>query len=99
MKPPLKSDEIVDPDKRWPLEHIDDIISGLTDQQLLILRAITSGETNGRIASLLCRSEKSIEKYVDELFDALGLRNRVDAAVFYTVWSVENSKSMVSATR
>lgn len=80
-------EKLVDPTERWTPQQVADSVAGLSDQQLLVLRAIANGDTNGEIAFRLGRAEKTVEKTIYDLFRKLGFRSRIDAAVFYTLWA------------
>jgi DNA-binding NarL/FixJ family response regulator len=53
----------------------------LTEREILILRLLVSGKPNKEIAVELGVSEKTVEKYLGELFKKMGVATRVDAAV------------------
>jgi DNA-binding NarL/FixJ family response regulator len=53
----------------------------LSEREILILRLLVSGKPNKEIAVELGVSEKTVEKYLGELFKKLGVATRVDAAV------------------
>jgi len=54
----------------------------LTQRELEVLRLLVLGSTNQRIALELQISEKTIEKYMESILRKLGVRSRVEAAVF-----------------
>lgn len=74
------------PHSKWTWADLDSRISALSDQQLLTLAMIADGASNGEIADQLGVSNKTLEKQTPRLFDAIGVSNRIDAAVAYTVW-------------
>jgi DNA-binding NarL/FixJ family response regulator len=53
----------------------------LSEREILILRLLVSGKPNKEIAVELGVSEKTVEKYLGELFKKMGVATRVDAAV------------------
>lgn len=53
----------------------------LSEREILILRLLVSGKANKEIAVNLEISEKTVEKYLAELFKKLGVAARVEAAV------------------
>ncbi|MDL1897347.1 response regulator transcription factor [Anaerolineae bacterium CFX7] len=53
----------------------------LSEREILILRLLGSGKPNKEIAVELGNSEKTVEKYLAELFKKLGVATRVEAAV------------------
>jgi DNA-binding NarL/FixJ family response regulator len=54
----------------------------LTERERTILQLLVEGQTNQRIASALGISEKTVEKYLGDLFTKLKLASRVEAAVW-----------------
>ncbi len=53
----------------------------LTPREREILRLVAAGKSNKEIASVLHLSEKTVEKYLSELFAKLNVSSRVEAAV------------------
>lgn len=53
----------------------------LTDRQLELLREVARGHSNREIASLLHLSEGTVKQYLSSIFMALGVDNRVQAAI------------------
>jgi len=56
-------------------------LSGLTQLEIDVLRALTSGATNRQIGRQLHLSEKTVKNYVSSILNKLNLRNRTEAAV------------------
>jgi DNA-binding NarL/FixJ family response regulator len=54
---------------------------GLNEREIMILRHLVSGKSNKEIAVELELSEKTIEKYLGELFKKMEVATRVEAAV------------------
>lgn len=54
---------------------------GLSGRAIVILRLLVAGKLNKEIAMELGLSEKTIEKYLGELFKKMGVDTRVEAAV------------------
>lgn len=54
---------------------------GLTEREILILRYLVSGKANKEIAVEEGISEKTVEKYLGDLFKKMGVATRVAAAV------------------
>ncbi|VAW40664.1 hypothetical protein MNBD_CHLOROFLEXI01-3132 [hydrothermal vent metagenome] len=61
----------------------------LTDRQLDVLGLVTEGKTNREIGLVLNISEKTVEKYLCQIFKELDVSSRVEAAV----WAVRNCKA------
>lgn len=53
-----------------------------TRREMDVLRLVTEGKTNQNIAALLGVSEKTVEKYLYEIFNKLGVSSRTEAAVY-----------------
>jgi len=51
--------------------------------QMKTLKLLHAGKVNTEIAKELNRCTKSIESYTSAIYDTLGVRNRVGAAVLY----------------
>jgi DNA-binding NarL/FixJ family response regulator len=54
----------------------------LTPREKQVLRLVVEGKTNQNIAVALKISEKTVEKYIGEIFNKLGVSSRTEAAVF-----------------
>jgi DNA-binding NarL/FixJ family response regulator len=71
----------------WPREN--PAISGLTPRQLAVLRLIANGFNNAAIAEQLGLVEKSIETYINAIYQEMGLahepniNSRVSATLIY----------------
>ena len=55
---------------------------GLTRRELEILRAVVSGETNRTTANRLAISENTVKRHLTQIFDKVGVSNRLELAVF-----------------
>jgi len=60
-----------------------DLLNKLNVMQEKTLILLHSGKVNTEIAEILYRSTKTVESYTSEIYDILGVRNRVMAALFY----------------
>jgi DNA-binding NarL/FixJ family response regulator len=54
----------------------------LTDREKEVLKHVVEGKTNREIAYELEISEKTVEKHLNNVFEKLNVRSRVEAAVF-----------------
>lgn len=64
-------------------EHSDPL-SGLTDQERILLDLLGEGLTNKQIANRMFLAEKTVKNYVSRLLAKLGMQRRTQAAVFAT---------------
>ena len=55
---------------------------GLTPRQLQVLRLVAAGKTNKAIAKALFLSEKTIDRHVSNIFDALDIASRSAATAY-----------------
>lgn len=53
----------------------------LTEREMEVLRHVVDGQTNREIAYALDISEKTVEKHLNNIFEKLNVRSRVEAAV------------------
>src|ERR1700738_3232810 len=66
---------------RGAAEHSDPL-SGLTDQERVLLDLLGEGLTNKQIAARMCLVEKAVKYYVSRVLAKLGMERRTQAAVF-----------------
>lgn len=59
-----------------------DPLSGLTEQERVLLGLLAEGLTNKQIASRMFLAEKTVKNYVSRLLAKLGMERRTQAAVF-----------------
>ncbi len=59
-----------------------DPLSGLTDQERILLNLLGEGLTNKQIATQMFLAEKTVKNYVSRLLAKLGMERRTQAAVF-----------------
>jgi two-component system, NarL family, response regulator DevR len=57
-------------------------LSGLTDQEQILLGLLGEGLTNKQIAARMFLAEKTVKNYVSRLLGKLGMERRTQAAVF-----------------
>jgi DNA-binding NarL/FixJ family response regulator len=69
------------PDAPGP-RALPDELTGLTDRELTVLRAMATGATNAEIAAELFLSVATVKTHVARVLAKLGLRDRVQAVVF-----------------
>lgn len=60
----------------------DKDLSELTERELQVLRLVATGATNREIAEKLVVSEGTIKNHVSNILGRLGLRDRIQAAIF-----------------
>jgi two-component system response regulator DevR len=61
-----------------------DPLSGLTDQERVLLDLLGEGLTNKQIADRMFLAEKTVKNYVSRLLAKLGMQRRTQAAIFAT---------------
>ncbi len=66
---------------RYDADHSDPL-SGLSDQERVLLDLLGEGLTNKQIAARMFLAEKTIKNYVSRLLAKLGMERRTQAAVF-----------------
>jgi two-component system, NarL family, response regulator DevR len=66
---------------RGAAEHSDPL-SGLTEQERVLLDLLGEGLTNKQIAARMFLAEKTVKNYVSRLLAKLGMERRTQAAVF-----------------
>jgi two-component system, NarL family, response regulator DevR len=59
-----------------------DPLSGLSDQERVLLDLLGEGLTNKQIAARMFLAEKTVKNYVSRLLAKLGMERRTQAAVF-----------------
>jgi two-component system response regulator DevR len=59
-----------------------DPLSGLSDQERVLLNLLGEGLTNKQIAARMFLAEKTVKNYVSRLLAKLGMERRTQAAVF-----------------
>lgn len=68
--------------KRQSRTHVDVAPNDLTDRELEVLQLIATGATNREIAQELVVSEGTIKNHVSSILSRLGLRDRIQAAIY-----------------
>jgi DNA-binding NarL/FixJ family response regulator len=54
----------------------------LTTREVEILRLIAAGMSNREMAEALCRSERTIERHIENLYRKIGAHSKADATAF-----------------
>ncbi len=55
-------------------------LSGMTEEEMRLIHLVADGKSNSAIAKVMFWSETTVKRRVQELFDKLGVENRVQAA-------------------
>ncbi len=64
----------------------DNLNVQLTDKELVILKSLSNGLSNKQISDVMHVSVRTIEGYLSDLFDKIGVRSRTRAAI----WAINN---------
>ena len=59
-----------------------DILAGLSEREVEVLRLLASGRSNAEIAAELVLSVRTVEKHVANIYAKIGARGRADAATY-----------------
>jgi DNA-binding NarL/FixJ family response regulator len=54
----------------------------LTEREVAVLRHLAVGRSNREMAVILCRSERTIERHIENIYRKIAARNRADATAF-----------------
>ena len=81
---------------RGAAEHSDPL-SGLSDQERVLLDLLGEGLTNKQIAARMFLAEKTVKNYVSRLLAKLGMERRTQAAVFIQTGPIPPPPRGVSA--
>lgn len=60
----------------------EDAFRDLSDREMDVLIHLAKGKTNAQIAQLLNLSEKTVGNYIGNMFEKLGLKNRIELAAY-----------------
>ena len=60
----------------------EDAFRDLSDREMDVLVHLAKGKTNAKIGNLLNLSEKTVGNYVGNMFEKLGLKNRIELAAY-----------------
>ncbi len=55
---------------------------GLTPREMQVVAAITAGYSNREIAQKLCLSDQTVKHHITNIFDKVGMSNRVELSLF-----------------
>jgi DNA-binding CsgD family transcriptional regulator/tetratricopeptide (TPR) repeat protein len=56
--------------------------NGLTAREIVVLRLVVTGRSNREMAETLCRSERTIERHLENIYRKIAARNRADATAY-----------------
>jgi DNA-binding NarL/FixJ family response regulator len=56
--------------------------AGLTAREVEVLRLVAAGQSSREMAAALCRSERTVERHIENIYRKIAARNRADATVF-----------------
>lgn len=73
----LKGQSWQPPDKRM-------VTRPLTDREQVMVRILASGATNKEIAARLGLREQTVKNRLSNIYEKLGLRNRLELAIYLT---------------
>jgi two-component system nitrate/nitrite response regulator NarL len=62
---------------------------GLTPRELEVVAAVVAGYTNSEIANRVKLSEQTIKHHITNIFDKLGVSNRMELALFAVTHRLE----------
>jgi DNA-binding NarL/FixJ family response regulator len=60
----------------------DNTAAGLSRREVEVLRLVAAGRSNREMAAMLCRSERTIERHLENIYRKVGARNRADATAY-----------------
>jgi two-component system, NarL family, response regulator DevR len=60
----------------------EDAFRDLSDREMDVLVHLARGKTNGEIGKVLNLSEKTVGNYIGNMFEKLGLKNRIELAAY-----------------
>jgi DNA-binding NarL/FixJ family response regulator len=60
----------------------EDAFRDLSDREMDVLAPLARGKTNAEIGQLLNLSEKTVGNYIGNMFDKLGINNRIELAAY-----------------
>lgn len=60
----------------------EDAFRDLSDREMDVLVHLAQGKTNAEIGSILNLSEKTVGNYIGNMFEKLGMRNRIELAAY-----------------
>jgi len=66
--------------------HNDDAIEALDERHLRVLEPLASGMPNNDIERAINHRPGYVKKLIEEVFTALGVHNRTEAAMRYAAW-------------
>jgi DNA-binding CsgD family transcriptional regulator len=64
------------------ISRADNTAAGLSRREVEVLRLVAAGRSNREMAAMLCRSERTIERHLENIYRKVGARNRADATAY-----------------
>jgi DNA-binding NarL/FixJ family response regulator len=56
--------------------------AGMSAREVAVLRLLAVGKSNREMAATLCRSERTIERHIENIYRKIAARNRADAVAY-----------------
>lgn len=54
----------------------------LSEREVAVLRLVAAGKSNREMAAALCRSERTIERHIENIYRKIAAHNRADATAY-----------------
>ena len=68
-----------------PMGHAATMVrqpAGMSAREVAVLRLLAVGKSNREMAATLCRSERTIERHIENIYRKIAARNRADAVAY-----------------
>lgn len=79
---PSTTTRLINQVRKADRKHKEDAFRDLSDREMDVLAPLAKGKTNAEIGKLLNLSEKTVGNYIGNMFNKLGLKNRVELAAY-----------------
>jgi DNA-binding NarL/FixJ family response regulator len=56
--------------------------AGMSAREVMVLRLLAVGKSNREMAATLCRSERTVERHIENIYRKIAARNRADAVAY-----------------